>query len=1031
MPGDTTSLDVAALLRQTDWLHALARGLVGDRERADDVLQSTLVEALERPPRGGGDERVLRAWLARVARSAASVHGRSEARRRRREERVARAETAADSVAESVERAALQRELLAAVLELEPPFRDALVLRYFDGLPPREIARSLGESGAAVRTRLSRALEQLRGRLDAQHGGERARWARALVPFAAAPRATALAAFGPLASVGKFTAAAACAVIVAALLYHLSSPRGAEPTPLAPGAPDALADLRADGEEAPLPAEGPERVAMAAGPELDAEDAARGAARGEALVLEASFVDTEGSPLEGVALLAIGPADVAGGPADVAGGPADAAGGPADVAGGVHGVSDAAGAVTLRLGAATRNTGTLVLSARRADLAWRAIEVALDDAEPGEPLFLGRLVMLAGGAVSGRVLHADGRPAEGAEVYAGTPGDADTASGREHLHVWGRWPESLGDGLRSRTRAAADGSFLLEGVPASRVTVFARGVGTWHAFCADVEVRAGGTVYVPDLILEPPPTANRIAGRVLTAEGDPVADAPVYLTTEGGGGVFPGRTHTDADGRFLLIAGRNQDFAVVAEDPERRWPRIDRTPVRAGVTDLELRFLPDRWIEVVCTGPDGEPVTAPDVWTMTPERRGLRTERRPLEGERGGVRFLVPEVPFNAYVGAHGYHTLTLGPFEPASPPERLEVELERSGGVAGQVFADGEPAAGARLHAHRTVPEGLGAFTGGFYTRCVMDELSSAVSGDDGAFELPLWYGGDFWVHAELDGFGRGSAGPFPFTRGERIEAVRLDLSRAGAIEGSVRTGAGVDPRGTRIAASSGDGHVELVAARADGSYRFEGLAAGDWQVERIADDLVTYLEGGSVDELESGDVPAWPVAVRAGETTRHDVDLSDELPAVLRVRWGLSGPPHEDWSIWVDDTRMLPDAEGRFEFTTRAPAEVVLGAYASRPRSHRAMLWGRIAVDEPLVELEVDFEVGTLELLELDAGGAWALVWRGDALRWEATLLPTAEGRARVEAVPAGTVTLRRDDEDVLEIELGAGEAKSVTAE
>ena len=42
------------LLAETSWLHALAKGLVANDSRADDLVQQVLVEALEKPPRQVG-----------------------------------------------------------------------------------------------------------------------------------------------------------------------------------------------------------------------------------------------------------------------------------------------------------------------------------------------------------------------------------------------------------------------------------------------------------------------------------------------------------------------------------------------------------------------------------------------------------------------------------------------------------------------------------------------------------------------------------------------------------------------------------------------------------------------------------------------------------------------------------------------------------------------------------------------------------------------------------------------------------------
>src|SRR5262249_20820531 len=50
-------------------------------------------------------------------------------------------------------------------------------------LPPRAVARQLGIPVETVRTRLKRAMAQLRARLDRHEGGGRAAWCALLLPF--------------------------------------------------------------------------------------------------------------------------------------------------------------------------------------------------------------------------------------------------------------------------------------------------------------------------------------------------------------------------------------------------------------------------------------------------------------------------------------------------------------------------------------------------------------------------------------------------------------------------------------------------------------------------------------------------------------------------------------------------------------------------------------------------------------------------------------------------------------------------------
>src|SRR6185503_5300852 len=91
-----------------------------------------------------------------------------------------------EPAADLVERVLVQRELVSAVLELDEPYRSIVLLRYFEELPPREIAARTGIPLATVQSRLQRALARLRERLDGEHQAWAALllpWARGLDPF--------------------------------------------------------------------------------------------------------------------------------------------------------------------------------------------------------------------------------------------------------------------------------------------------------------------------------------------------------------------------------------------------------------------------------------------------------------------------------------------------------------------------------------------------------------------------------------------------------------------------------------------------------------------------------------------------------------------------------------------------------------------------------------------------------------------------------------------------------------------------------
>lgn len=173
------SLDSAELLQHDRFVRDLARSLLFDENRVDDVVQQAYLAALENPPRS---LETLRGWLAKVVRNFAYRARREEHRRSRREEAVARDE-AIPSAESVLEREATRRRVVEAALSLDEPLRVTVILRFFEGLPPREVARRLDLPVETVRSRLKRVREILRDRFDREHGG-RGAWSLALVPLA-------------------------------------------------------------------------------------------------------------------------------------------------------------------------------------------------------------------------------------------------------------------------------------------------------------------------------------------------------------------------------------------------------------------------------------------------------------------------------------------------------------------------------------------------------------------------------------------------------------------------------------------------------------------------------------------------------------------------------------------------------------------------------------------------------------------------------------------------------------------------------
>lgn len=168
-------------------LYNLALRITGSREDAEDVLQDTLLSALEHLHDFRGDA-AFGTWLYRIA-----MHNAFRILRKRRggesisfEELVAeRTEEDEETIphpefvaewrdpAEVAEQNELRRILEGAIQQLPESYRAVFMLRDVEGLSTKEVAEILGISEGNVKVRLLRARLKLREILSRYFGDER------------------------------------------------------------------------------------------------------------------------------------------------------------------------------------------------------------------------------------------------------------------------------------------------------------------------------------------------------------------------------------------------------------------------------------------------------------------------------------------------------------------------------------------------------------------------------------------------------------------------------------------------------------------------------------------------------------------------------------------------------------------------------------------------------------------------------------------------------------------------------------------
>ena len=166
--------DAAAGLyhRHIDRVHRICHRIVLDSSQVPDCVQEVWTKVFQNLGRFRC-ERSFATWLNAVAANTAIDYYR---RWKRRGNHVDIDEIAVESLAvdekadsrQQLDGAAIQRQIHQALEEVSVSQRTAFILRYLEGMPLAEIARTLGCREGTVRTHLRRCLLALRARLTVQ-----------------------------------------------------------------------------------------------------------------------------------------------------------------------------------------------------------------------------------------------------------------------------------------------------------------------------------------------------------------------------------------------------------------------------------------------------------------------------------------------------------------------------------------------------------------------------------------------------------------------------------------------------------------------------------------------------------------------------------------------------------------------------------------------------------------------------------------------------------------------------------------------
>ena len=1039
--------DLDALSAEEPFVRALARSLLFDDHKVDDVVQQTWIEALRRGLPSGS---ARRGWLARVVRTRASNEARGERRRTARERAVARPEAVA-SPEEMLARAEQRRQVVTAVAELAEPYRSAIMLRYFEGHEPRDIARDLDLSIDTVQTRLKRARAMLRERLDATHGGDRRSWMVALVPLAAAREgvrtlvmAKTLALFALLSAMKPFLlilAGLVLSIVLARSLVMSSNPQ-----------PEPVRTVQVEGENraAPVrstdPGEGPAaegttpRVAIAApGPDtltpvvLDADQ--RGALTG--VLLEA---DGRIAANRACRLLCLDPVTCHPGAFEPG--------------------SEARGAAFSSLETTTDATGRFTFTAvpaRQSHALWlghggpnATLRTLGFELPAGRTTDLGTLALEPRGAIVGRIVDADGAPLAGAriraidvpgamlglapidrltpggalfvatpdpEAFVGRPdgaaayakavrkfmsanvpqADADAAFSVLPFPSWfdHAWtslpiPEGVSD---------AAGHFRIEGLVDDDHALLIEADGFARQMKQRIALRNGEVRDAGDIAMRP---GESIDIRVLDADGRPVRGAEVRIALRprlGLTGILfadPMRV-TDAAGGVVFDALPRGDFVIAyRRGPGARW---NIEPAVGSGAEIDLKLPATRDVALVVTGAGDEPLDGVtfELWDGPPlgeaTAAGLQTTVAVSVDKAGSDRgeYLLLALEPGLYtlaVTAPG-HALQqrLLHLTGADESEPISVELEPGVDCTIEIVdPDGRPIRAAEVFVLADADERAA------FSQSILFSYGGFSSWDR------LGRGGaltDTAGRVRVAGLPKGPATILVRhrARGRMAHSVtdlgtelRIVMQEPGSVEGTVLASGLVAKPGTieltlqpsydpggRLFPDANHG----VPLAADGTFRVDGLAPGEWefQLKRVEEAPARSI-GALVKNANptgwwfpGGNATPERVQITSGATAHValDVDPLAAAPgaagALIRGSVRVDGAPragvhlrahfpYDSFSAKSADFAVT-DAAGRFERTTVANREFMLVA---------------VIDEEPLLEWQRDLTADAGAVVDLD---------------------------------------------------------------
>ncbi len=436
---------------------------------------------------------------------------------------------------------------------------------------------------------------------------------------------------------------------------------------------------------------------------------------------------------------------------------------------------------------------------------------------------LGTVVLSPGIAVEGKVVDAEGKPVEGAEVRA-------VAGAMRTLR---RTPARNPGPVDSFT--AADGSFRLEDrAPGESLDLAVSHPSYGPGTAPGVVVPTAEPVRI---VLQ---TTSSVSGRVLGKDGKGISGARVTLSelipmSFGSRSMMrPGSWKpgvTDEDGAFSFSGVAPGSVEVRAEAVRHQTAELKGLETKPGqeLTGVELVLPAAASVEGRVVTPDGRPVPGAEVTVVSADSAGGFAFPDLSAQTDGDGRYVLDGVPPGARTleaRAEGYRR-GVRDLEVKEGDTTADFTLENGFQVSGRVVDEaGNPVVSAQLL----------MVAGRSFT-----EVLSALSGPDGAFHFDGVPPGTFRLSARKIGYAANAQGDTVTVSNASVSGLEIKLAAGGSLTGKIT---GVDfSQLARVHVVANDRRPGQVDA--DGIYHILNVPPGDYVVSASVPDTPLHAEG------------------------------------------------------------------------------------------------------------------------------------------------------------------------------------------